>query len=65
MLRHYVNFPAPTLPVVVGVGNIGASVLYAVQAPYLVSDVAQIKFMIPTDAPTGAAVPHAGSRRNV
>jgi uncharacterized protein (TIGR03437 family) len=51
------NFPVPTLPVVVGVGNIGASVLYAGQAPDLVSGVAQVNFVVPSDASTGGAVP--------
>lgn len=47
------SFPKPTLPVVVGVGGVGAQVLYAGQAPYLVSGVAQINITIPSDAPTG------------
>ncbi len=47
------NYPTLTLPVVVGVANIGAQVVYAGQAPYLVSGVAQINFIIPSDSPTG------------
>lgn len=47
------NFPVPTLPVVVGVANIGAQVIYAGQAPYLVTGVAQINFILPSDSPTG------------
>ena len=47
------NFPMFTVPVIVGVANIGAQVLYAGQAPYLVSGVAQINFLIPSDSPTG------------
>jgi uncharacterized protein (TIGR03437 family) len=47
------NFPQATSPVVVGVGNIGAHVLYAGQAPGLISGVAQINIVIPNDAPTG------------
>ena len=47
------NFPQSTLPVVVGIGNIGAQVLYAGQAPFLVSGVAQINVVVPNDAPVG------------
>jgi uncharacterized protein (TIGR03437 family) len=47
------DFPKTTLPVVVGVGNVGAQVLYAGQAPYFISGAAQINVVIPIDAPTG------------
>lgn len=47
------NFPAATQTVVAGVGNVGAQVLYAGQAPFFVSGVAQINITIPSDAPTG------------
>ena len=47
------NFPRATLPVVVGVGNEGAQVLYAGQAPYFISGAAQINVAIPSDGPTG------------
>lgn len=47
------NFPQPTSPVVAGVGNIGAQVLYAGQAPFLMSGVAQINIVVPSNAPTG------------
>ena len=47
------NFPTATLPVVVGVGNIGAQVLYAGQAPDFISGAAQINIVIPTGAPIG------------
>jgi uncharacterized protein (TIGR03437 family) len=47
------DFPTLTLPVIVGVGGTGAQVLYAGQAPYLVSGVAQLNVVIPSDAGTG------------
>lgn len=47
------NFPIATLPVTVGIGNIGAEVDYDGQAPYLISGVAQVNAVIPSDAPTG------------
>jgi uncharacterized protein (TIGR03437 family) len=47
------NFPTLTLPVIVGVGNSGARVLYGGQAPELVSGVAQFNIKIPTVATTG------------
>jgi uncharacterized protein (TIGR03437 family) len=46
------NFPMATLNVIAGVAKEGAQVLYA--APYLVSGVAQINIVVPSDAPTGA-----------
>lgn len=48
------SFPKPTLPMVVGVGGAGVPVLYAGQAPFLVSGVAQINISIPSDSPTGS-----------
>lgn len=50
---YLTNFPQATLPVIVGVGNIGAQVLYAGQAPYFMAGVAQINIVIPSNAPTG------------
>jgi uncharacterized protein (TIGR03437 family) len=47
------NFPLATLPVVAGVGNLGAQVLYAGQAPSFISGVAQINIVIPGGSPTG------------
>jgi uncharacterized protein (TIGR03437 family) len=47
------NFPTLMLPVIVGVGNSGVQVLYAGQAPDLVSGVAQFNIVIPSDATTG------------
>jgi uncharacterized protein (TIGR03437 family) len=47
------NFPMFPNPVIVGVANIGADVLYAGQAPSLISGVAQINVVIPSDSPTG------------
>ena len=47
------GFPTATLPVFVGVGGIGAQVLYSGQAPDLVSGVAQINAVIPSDALVG------------
>lgn len=44
------NFPTATLPVIVGVGSTGAHVLYAGQAPDLVSGVAQFTVVIPDNA---------------
>jgi uncharacterized protein (TIGR03437 family) len=47
------SFPTATLPVTVGVGSVGAQILYAGQAPDLMTGVAQINITIPTGAPTG------------
>ncbi len=47
------DFPRPTVPIVVGIGNVGAQLLYAGQAPLFISGVAQINVTIPPDAPTG------------
>jgi uncharacterized protein (TIGR03437 family) len=44
------NFPILTLPVIVGVGKTGAHVLYAGQAPDLVSGIAQFTVVIPDNA---------------
>jgi uncharacterized protein (TIGR03437 family) len=49
----WVSFEAATLQVVAGVGNVGAEVLYAGQAPYLMAGVAQINIVIPADTSTG------------
>lgn len=48
------NFPLATLPVVAGVGNLGAQVLYAGQAPYFMTGVDQINIVIPSGSPTGS-----------
>jgi uncharacterized protein (TIGR03437 family) len=50
---YQTNFPTLTLPVIVGVGNSGAQVMYSGQAPGLVSGVAQFNVVIPTDATPG------------
>jgi uncharacterized protein (TIGR03437 family) len=52
-LTYQSNFPVATLPVVAGVGNLGAQVLYAGQAPSFISGVAQINIVIPSGSPTG------------
>lgn len=52
-----VPLPAPILPVVVGIANIGAEVLYAGAAPGLVSGLMQINARVPNDAPSGPRVP--------
>jgi uncharacterized protein (TIGR03437 family) len=41
------------------VENVVAQVLYAGQAPGIVSGVAQVNIVIPANAPTGSAVPIA------
>jgi uncharacterized protein (TIGR03437 family) len=51
---YQINFPTLTLPVIVGVGHTGAHVLYAGQAPDIISGVAQFNVVIPNDAPSGA-----------
>lgn len=48
------DFPTPTLPIVVGVGNVGVPILYAGQAPYFISGIAQINVAVPDDVPTGS-----------
>ncbi len=50
-------FPAPLLPVIVGINNIGAEILYVGGAPDLVAGVLQVNVRIPPDAPSGAAIP--------
>jgi uncharacterized protein (TIGR03437 family) len=50
---YQANLPMATLAVTASVGNIGAQVLYAGQAPYFMTGVAQINIVIPADAPTG------------
>jgi uncharacterized protein (TIGR03437 family) len=52
-LVYTANYPTATLPVVAGVGNIGAQVLYSGQAPYLMAGVAQINIVVPSDISTG------------
>jgi uncharacterized protein (TIGR03437 family) len=47
------NFPTLTLPMIVGVGSSGAQVQYAGQAPDLVSGVAQLNAVIPSDVGPG------------
>jgi uncharacterized protein (TIGR03437 family) len=39
--------------VIAGVGNFGAQVLYAGQAPLFISGVVQINIVIPSGSPTG------------
>jgi uncharacterized protein (TIGR03437 family) len=48
------NFPQATLQVVAGVGNLGAQVLYAGQAPYFMTGVNQINIVLPSGSPTGS-----------
>jgi uncharacterized protein (TIGR03437 family) len=48
------NFPQATLPVIAGVGNLGAQVLYSGQAPYFITGVDQINIVIPSGSPTGS-----------
>jgi len=52
-----VPLPAPTLPLVVGIANLGAEILYAGGAPGIVAGVMQINARIPLDAPAGPRVP--------
>jgi uncharacterized protein (TIGR03437 family) len=47
------GYPTLTLPIVVGIANIGAQVVYAGQAPYLVSGVGQVNVIVPSDSPAG------------
>lgn len=47
------DFPTPTLPVSVSVGDARAQVTYAGQLPGFISGAAQINAVIPNDAPTG------------
>jgi uncharacterized protein (TIGR03437 family) len=52
-----VPLPTPVLPVVVGIANIGAEILYAGASPGIVSGLLQINAVIPADAPSGPRVP--------
>lgn len=49
--------PVPVLPVIVGIANIGAEILYAGAAPGVVAGVLQINAVVPPDAPSGSRVP--------
>lgn len=51
---YQANFPLATLPVIAGVGNLGAQVLYAGQAPYFMTGVDQINIVVPSASPTGS-----------
>lgn len=51
---YQTNFPLATLPVIAGVGNLGAQVLYAGQAPYFMTGVDQINIVVPSGSPTGS-----------
>lgn len=48
------NFPQATLPVIAGVGDLGAQVFYAGQAPYFMTGVDQINIAIPGSSPNGS-----------
>jgi uncharacterized protein (TIGR03437 family) len=48
------NFPTATFPVIAGVGNFDAQVLYAGQAPSFMSGVDQINIVIPSGSPTSS-----------
>jgi uncharacterized protein (TIGR03437 family) len=52
---YQTGFPTATLPVTVGIGNVGAQVLYSGQAPDLMAGVAQINAVVPTDIATGVS----------
>lgn len=53
-----VPLPRPLLPVAVQIGNVNATnISYAGAAPGLVSGLLQINVLVPSNAPTGAAVP--------
>ena len=49
--------PLPILPVVVGINNAGAEVLYAGAAPGLIAGLMQVNVRIPDDAAPGGAIP--------
>jgi len=51
-----VPLPTPILPLVVGIANIGAEVLYAGAAPGVVAGLLQVNVRVPTDAPSGPGV---------
>lgn len=52
------SVPLPTLvlPLLVGIANIGAEVLYAGAAPGVVAGLLQVNVRVPTDAPSGTGV---------
>ena len=49
--------PQPLLPVTVQIGGLDAKVLYAGAAPGLVAGVLQVNCIVPSDSPSGYAVP--------
>jgi len=49
--------PRPVLPIVVGINNAGAEILYTGAAPGLAAGVMQVNVRVPKDAPGGNAVP--------
>lgn len=51
-----VPLPMPVLPLLVGIANIGAEVLYAGAAPGVVAGLLQVNVRVPTDAPSGPGV---------
>jgi trimeric autotransporter adhesin len=51
------TLPKPLLPVMVGINNAGAEVLYAGAAPGLVAGVLQVNARIPLDTLPGSAIP--------
>ena len=54
-----VPLPAPVLPLIVGIANTGAEVIYAGAAPGLVAGLLQLNVRIPPEAPAGPRVPLA------
>ncbi|MBL8238942.1 MAG: VCBS repeat-containing protein [Bryobacterales bacterium] len=52
-----VPLPTPELPVVVGINNVGAEILYAGGAPGLVAGILQINLRVPEDVPSGPSIP--------
>jgi uncharacterized protein (TIGR03437 family) len=50
-------YSTPVLPVIVGVGNEGAEILYAGAAPSMVAGVIQVNFRIPKQINAGDSVP--------
>jgi uncharacterized protein (TIGR03437 family) len=51
------EFPVPALPVQVMVGGQQAEIIYAGAAPHAVAGLLQVNFRVPSNAPTGDAVP--------
>jgi uncharacterized protein (TIGR03437 family) len=51
------TLPKPLLPVTVQIGGLDAKVLYAGAAPGLVAGVLQVNCIVPSDSPSGYAVP--------